>query len=117
VHVESLDVSAMGSGAQVVLLVMVVIALRGYSALYFATRYDKRSPAVVALMGFVFLVEVLWGAVHYVSCVAEQAVTFDVVVRSPTVPAKDEQCCRHSGGRSITPATACATVRPGPEAY
>jgi hypothetical protein len=39
----------MGSGPEVVLLVtVVVIALSGYSALYFATRYQKRSPAVVA---------------------------------------------------------------------
>jgi hypothetical protein len=77
-------------GPEVVLLVMVVvIALSGYSALYFASRYERRSPAVVAivsLMGFVFLVDVLWGSVYYVSCVAERAVTFDAVVRSLTVP-------------------------------
>jgi len=77
-------VSAVAAGPEVVLLVMVVvIALSGYSALYFASRYEKRSPAVVALvslMGFVFLVDVLWGSVYYVSCVAERAVTFDSVV-------------------------------------
>ena len=81
---------AVAGGPEVVLLVMVVvIALSGYSALYFATRYERRSPAVVALvslMGFVFLVDVLWGAVYYVSCVAERAVTFDALVRSLTVP-------------------------------
>ena len=59
---------------ELVLAVMVVvIALSGYSAL-------------VSLMGFVFLVDVLWGAVYYVSCVAERAVTFDAVVRMLTVP-------------------------------
>ena len=77
-------VSAVAAGPEVVLLVMVVvIALSGYSALYFASRYQKRSPAVVALvslMGFVVLVDVLWGSVYYVSCVAERAVTFDSVV-------------------------------------
>ena len=71
----------MESAPELVLAVMVVvIALSGYSALYFATRYERRSPAVVALvslMGFVFLIDVLWGAVYYVSCVAERAVTFD----------------------------------------
>ena len=80
---------AVAGGPEVVLLVMVVvIALSGYSALYFATRYEKRSPAAVALvslMGFVFLVDVLWGAVYYVSCVAERAVTFDALVRSVPV--------------------------------
>jgi hypothetical protein len=56
----------MGSGREVVLLVMVVITLSGYSAQYFAGRYERRSPAVVALVslvGFVFLVDVLWGSV------------------------------------------------------
>jgi hypothetical protein len=71
------------------MVTVVVIALSGYSALYFASRYQKRSPAVVAivsLMGFVFLVDMLWGSVYYVSCVAQRAVTFDAVVRSLTVP-------------------------------
>ena len=71
----------MESAPELVLAVMVVvIALSGYSALYFATRYEKRSPAVVALvslMGIVFLIDVLWGSVYYVSCVAERAVTCD----------------------------------------
>jgi hypothetical protein len=77
----------MASGPEVAMVV--VIALSGYPALYFASRYEKRSPAVVALlslMGFAFLVDVLWGAVYYVSCVAERAVTFDAVGRSLTVP-------------------------------
>ena len=78
------------SAPELVLAVMVVvIALSGYSALYFATRYEKRSPAVLALvslMGFVFLIDVLWGSVYYVSCVAERAVTFDAVVRALTMP-------------------------------
>jgi hypothetical protein len=38
-------------------------------------------------VGFVFLVDVLWGSVYYVSGVAERAVTFDSVVRLLTVPA------------------------------
>ena len=69
-----------GTPELVLAVMMVVIALSGYSALYFATRYERRSPAVLAvvsLMGFVFLIDVLWGSVYYVSCVAERAVTFD----------------------------------------
>lgn len=81
---------AVAGAPELVLMVMVtVIALSGYSALYFAPRYERRSPAVVALvalMGFVLLVDVLWGSVYYVSCVAERAVTFDSVVRLLTVP-------------------------------
>jgi hypothetical protein len=112
VHVESSDVSAMGSGPEVVLLVMVVIALRGYSALYFATRYDKWSPAVVALVGFVFLIDVLSGSVYYASCVAERAVTCGSVVRSLLAirrPPADRLGTR-SGGRRRQRKTRCASV-------
>ena len=79
----------MAGAPELVLMVMVtVIALSGYSALYFAARYERRSPAVVALvalMGFVFLIDVLWGSVYYVSCVAERAVTFDSVVSAGSI--------------------------------
>jgi hypothetical protein len=78
-----------GAPELVVMVMVTVIALSGYSALYFATRYERRGPAVVAfvsLLGFVFLVDVLWGSVYYVSCLVERAVSFDSAVRSLTVP-------------------------------
>jgi ABC-type sugar transport system permease subunit len=81
---------AVAGAPELVLMVMVtVIALSGYSALDFATRYDRRGPAVVALvslLGFVPLVDVLWGSVYYVSCLVERSVSFDSAVRSLTVP-------------------------------
>jgi hypothetical protein len=74
----------LGPGQAAVLGTMAAIAcLSAVACWYFSTRIERRSPgrlALVMLTGFVFLVNVLWGAVFYVSCEARVAMTFEGLV-------------------------------------
>lgn len=73
----------------VVVLMGVVAVLSGIVCWYFSTHSRRRTPGVVALIlisGFIFLVDVLWGAVFYVSAQARRVLTFEAVVQGLAWP-------------------------------
>ena len=74
----------LGAGQTAVLATMcAILVLSGVGLWYFSTQLRRRSPgrlALILLTGFVFLVNLLWGAVYYVSCEARLSMTFEGLV-------------------------------------
>lgn len=81
---------SMTAGQIAVIWAMGLMAvLSAVACWYFSTHFRRRTPGVVALMlltGFMFLVNVLWGSVYYVSCQARRLLTFESVVEGLTWP-------------------------------
>lgn len=75
----------MTAGETAVVVVMGLVAvLSGIVCWYFSTHSRRRTPGVVALIlisAFIFLVDVLWGSVFYVSAQARRLMTFEAVVK------------------------------------
>lgn len=78
-----------GGETAVVVVMGLVAVLSGIVCWYFSTHFRRRTPGVVALIlvsGFIFLVDVLWGSVYYVSAQARRWLTFEAVVSELTLP-------------------------------
>jgi len=66
-----------------------ILLLSALACWYFSTRLQRHSPgrlALILLTGFVFLVNLLWGAVYYVACEARLVMTFEGLVDRLWVP-------------------------------
>lgn len=77
-------VVSLGAGQTAVLgTICAILLLSALACWYFSTRLQRHSPgrlALILLTGFVFLVNLLWGAVYYVACEARVVMTFEGLV-------------------------------------